>query len=366
MKITVPKAGALEVLQLAQTVVSGGGRAGVSTLRDVLLEAGPDGIRLTATDYETAARAPIPGEVAAAGAIVAPVERLVSILRETSGDTAEFEADGDHLRVAVAGGKYRVFCPKQGDFPEVPALDAKGGAALPAADLLAMLRRTRFAAATERSRYTLNAVMWERRKKALRIVATDGRRLAMEDHEASGDLGGDALLPIKAAAIFEQALANAPEGAEAVCVKADNRLVLAVGETRLSALLLEGQFPQYDAVMRKPGEHLAEAAAPGLLRAVRQAALLADEATLSLRVTLREGRALLKAASGGAGGGEADTEAEVTYAGPERTAAFDAGMLQDLLRVIGESRISVDVSAPGAAALFRAGAWTCVLMPITQ
>lgn len=368
MKVKVPKAGALEVLQLAQTVVAGGGRAGVSSLRDVLIKADATrGILLTATDYETAVLAPIPGEVAEPGEVVAPVERLTAILKETRGDTAEVRTtDEGHLRVEVAGAGYTVFCVKRETFPEVADPDPKGGATLPAAALLKMLRRTRFAAATERSRYTLNAVKFERRKGVLRLVATDGRRLAQMDCAAKGDLGAVALLPLKAAVILEQALAGAPEDAEAVCRTVDNRLVLSVGGVRLSALLLEGQYPDYESVLRKPGEPLAEAAAPDLLRAARQAALLADQSTLSLRVTLREGRALMRATSSGAGGGEADAEAEAAYAGPERSASLDAGMLQDILRAAEEDRVSIDMHSPGQAVIFRWGDWISVLMPITN
>jgi len=360
MQAQVPREPFLGALQVAQSVVSGG-RADRTSVQDVRLIGDTHGLRCLATDYELGVRLIVEGaEIKTKGEVVVPVTRLVGILRESDAATVELQSDGAHLQINVPGAEYHVNGAAPEEFPEVPEPDPSDGIEIDAPVLRDMIKRTQFAAATERSRYTLNGVRWEGIRGGLRLVATDGRRLALIDHKTGGTGHAKAvpasIVPLKATAVLEKVLAGSGDAA-VLCKVVDNRVVVAAGDTLFSALLLEGQYPEYGQVIRAPGDHPAQVEPAALLRAVRQATPLTDQET---RATVFEAK------SAGAGGGTAKVEIELPYKGPKVTIAFDPAFLSDALRALGSHEASLDVAGPSAAAVLRTeDGYTNVIMPIT-
>lgn len=369
MKAKLPRDPFLGALQVALSVVSGA-RTDRAVLQDVKLTADKQGIRVSATDYELALRVGVPeGEVLEPGVAVVPAARLVAILRESEAPAIECHTDGAHLTVQTPTARYTIFGTAPEEFPEIPEPDASGGITVERPALREMIRRTTFAAATERSRYTLNGVRWQGVKGHLRLVATDGRRLAFAEHKVGGK-GVEktippAIVPLKAMAVLEKLLGTGPDS-PVTCKVVENRIVVTTGDAAFSALLLEGQFPEYEGVIRAAGAKPAALDAAGLLRAVRQAVPLTDQDTRTVRVKLKPGGAVLRARSAGTGGGEAEVEVALKYDGPEVEIAFDATFLGDALRAIGTAEATLDVAGPSAAAVLRAGeGYVNVIMPIT-
>lgn len=369
MQVQVPREPFLGALQVAQSVV-GGGRADRTSAQDVRLIADKQGLRCLATDYELAVRLVVAGaEIVEPGEAVVPVTRLVGILRENDAATVTLKSNGAHLDITVPGAKYQVNGAAPDEFPEVPEPDPADGIEIDAQVLRDMIKRTQFAAATERSRYTLNGVRWEGIKGGLRLVATDGRRLALIDFKTGGTGHAKAvppaIVPLKATAVLEKVLAAAGE-TTVRCKVVDNRIVMAAGDTLFSALLLEGQYPEYGGVIRDPGDHPAQVEPAALLRAVRQATPLADHETRAVQVTFKKGTAVFEAKSSGAGGGTAEVRLDVPYTGPTVKIAFDPAFLSDALRALGNREATLDVVGPSAAAVLRTDdGYTNVIMPIT-
>lgn len=366
MQVKIPRAGALEMIQAAQAVTSGSSRADVSSSQNVLLEAGEDGqLRLSVTDYETSMRAVVPGEALAPGQVVVPVDRLADILKESAAEEAELVADGAHLIIRLTGAEYKVFGATTDDFPEMPTPDPSGGVEIPAATLRQMLQRTRYSAASERSRYTLNSVRWEQLEDGkLRIIGCDGHRLALMDQEVTGTLGEPALIPMKAIAVIEKVLAAAPAEAIAICKAHENRLDIQVGEAVLGTLALEGAYPDYSSVIRDEGEHPVVIDPTVMARVVRQAALCVDKASKTVRVAMHDGRMVFSATSAGAGGGEAKVEMATSYAGPDVEILFNPDFVLEILKAAGGEAVTLDLVGSTSAARMGAENWLNIVMPV--
>lgn len=369
MHAQIPREPMLTALQVAHSVI-GGAAADRTVVQDVRLTATPDGVTLRTTDYELGVRLDVPGsEVMEPGQAVVPVARLVKILRESDAGRVECRTEGAHLKLEVPGARYTVHGVAPEEFPEFPEPETTGGVTLPAGALRDMIRRTQFAAALERSRYTLNGVRFEGVRGGLRLVATDGKRLALVEHKTEGGTASKAIppaiVPLKATAVLEKMLSTAPE-APATCRVVENRLAVSSAGTHCSALLLEGQYPEYQGVIREPGPTQLPVQPSVLLQALRQAMPLAEDESRAVRLTLADGKATLRAQLAGAGGGTAEVEIEFPYAGAPLAIAFDAVYLRDALRGIGDEAAQLDVVSASAAAVFRtAGGYTNVVMPIT-
>ena len=369
MQAQIPREPWLTALQVAHSVIGGGG-ADRTVVQDVRVSATADGVTLRTTDYELGVRLVVPGsEVMEPGEVVVPVARLVKILRESEAPAVRCQTEGAHLRLELPGARYTVHGVAPEEFPEFPEPETTGGVTLPAAALRDMLRRTQFAAAVERSRYTLNGVRFEGVRGGLRLVATDGKRLALIEHKTEGGTASKAIppaiVPLKAAAVLEKILAATPE-TTITCRVVDNRLAVSAAGTHFSALLLEGQYPEYQGVIREPGPSPLPVQPSALLQALRQAMPLTEDESRAVKITLAEGKATFTAQLAGAGGGRAEVEVEFPYTGAPLTIAFDAVYLRDALRAIGSEAAQLDVVSGSAAAVFRtAEGYTNVVMPIT-
>lgn len=369
MHAQIPREPWLTALQVAHSVI-GGGSTDRTVVQDVRVSATSTGVTLRTTDYELGVRLEVPGsEVLEPGEVVVPVARLVKILRESEAGRVECRSEGAHLKLELPGARYTVHGVAPEEFPEFPEPETSGGVTLPATALRDMLRRTQFAAAVERSRYTLNGVRFEGVRGGLRLVATDGRRLALIEHKTDGATASKAIppaiVPLKATAVLEKMLSAAPAGS-VTCKVVENRLAVSAGGTHFSALLLEGQYPEYQGVIREAGPTPVAVQPAALLQALRQAMPLTEDESRAVRITMADGKATFEARLAGAGGGQAEVEMEFPYTGPSLTIAFDAVYLRDALRAIGSEPAQLDLVSAGAAAIFRTvDGYTNVVMPIT-
>src|SRR5206468_11350447 len=119
------------------------------------------------------------------------------------------EADAQKCLVQCQFNEFEMGGEDPADFPEVPAFAEEKYHELTAGPLREMIRRTLFAAATENPRYALTGILWELEGEKARLVATDGRRLAVADGAASavGDhdtQGQTHVVPTKAMQLLER------------------------------------------------------------------------------------------------------------------------------------------------------------------
>ena len=124
------------------------------------------------------------GQVGKTGAITAPAHTLYEIVRKLpEGAQVELHAaNANQLTLSSGRSHFKLGCLPVEDFPKMPEGDLKHTFKFSAADLRALIDRSRFAISTEETRYYLNGIYLHTTKlknvEVLRAVATDGHRLA--------------------------------------------------------------------------------------------------------------------------------------------------------------------------------------------
>ena len=182
--------------------------------KNVLLRAEKDGLTLHATDFEMSVRLVLDSvKVNEPGSALVPAKEMAALLREISDPTVTLETDELRCTLKSGGGSFVLVGDEPDQFPVAGDLEKTKGAKsvrIPGNKLLEMLRRTTFAAAREDSRYAINGLLLQCKDSSLRLVATDGRRLAFCYHNFEGEVP-DAEMVVSLRAL--QALARAiPEG----------------------------------------------------------------------------------------------------------------------------------------------------------
>src|SRR5262249_30191231 len=152
-------------------------------LANVLLQAEGESLRVTATDLEVGARVALPAKVAQPGTITLPARKLSDIVKELPDAPLVLRVQ-ENARAALkcGGASYKLVGLGAEDFPAVAPAESARWLALDGKLLRDMLAQTSFAMSHDESRYALNGVLMAVQEKEIRLVATDGHRLALAVH----------------------------------------------------------------------------------------------------------------------------------------------------------------------------------------
>src|SRR5213592_4205293 len=199
MKFTITR----EQLQegLAAVAAAIPAKTTLPVLANVLVEASKQGggLRLSGTDLDIAVSTTVPAEVDADGAVTLPAKKLVDIARELPSGPVRITAAGE-ARVSIESGrsKFKLLGLPREEFPSFPTVKFDKAWKAPAGVVHKLVGHVAFAASTEESRPILNGVLWELRPDRMRMVATNGHRLAKMDVPATGGQAADLIVPPKA------------------------------------------------------------------------------------------------------------------------------------------------------------------------
>jgi DNA polymerase-3 subunit beta len=226
-----------------------------------------------------------------------------------------------------------------------------------------MLTHTSFAISHDETRYALNGVLFVVQPKEMRVVATDGHRLAITTRglaQAAAPVTG--IVPRKAVSEIQRALGA---GEEVQLAITENQFVLQMPNFVMTARLIEGQFPNYEAVV--PRAHPGKLAIPRgpLMAALRRVSVMADERNKPVKLLLRPGALVLSAASHDLG--EAEEALAVSYAGEEMTIGFNSRYVLEALTPIEKDEILFEFKdglSPGVVKSVEEEGYCCVIMPM--
>src|SRR5256712_11710142 len=224
-------------------------------LANILVETTEKGIRLSGTDLDIAVSTEVSADVDAQGAITIPAKKLAEIARELPPSPVKIASVGEQ-RVTLDCGRshFKILGLPKDEFPSFPAVKFKDSWRVRAGDLRKLIDHTAFAVSTEESRPILNGVLWELRAELMRMVATNGNRLAKMAVPAKGGSAADLIVPPKA---LEQVRRLYPAEAEIEVAKSDNHIGFRAGGTLVFSRLIEGPYPNYEQVIPRENDKAA-------------------------------------------------------------------------------------------------------------
>jgi DNA polymerase-3 subunit beta len=367
MKVLCQREGLLSAFQLASVAVPA--RDLKPVLRNLKAVADSDRYTLLGTDLELGIRLEVRGiKVEEPGEALLPAGRVLSILRESTDDEISIEADPQTCLIRGQFNEFEMGGEDPADFPDVPAFSGDSYHELTGGMLREMIRRTIFAAATENPRYAVTGILWELEGDVARLVATDGRRLAVADGTAAakGDhntKGQTHVVPTKAMQLLERNLQDADERV-LVCLR-PNEALFKTERAMIYSRLVEGRYPPYREVFPKKQTVKVPLVVGPLYAAVRQAAIMTDDD--SKKVVFNFGKNKLTMQARGAQTGRSKVELPTEYDGKAVDIAFDPKFLTEMLRVLAaEDALVLELTDSNSVALFRCGdKYSYIVMPLS-
>jgi DNA polymerase-3 subunit beta len=366
MKVVCDRAMLNEAFQIAQSVVNP--RSPKPALQCVKIEADKKQMRLLATDLEVGTRVVLSEglEISEPGEILLPADKVGAILKELSSDKISITVSERTAVLETSDSNFKIMGDDPADFPTVPDFGKDGATEVESDKLVNMIHRTVFATAREAARYALNGVLWEIRGKEIRLVATDGHRLAVAKGQCKGAKSAgqvSAIVPTKAVNLIERSIDDAETveiqiGEKDLLVRAGNRVVY--------SRLVDGHFPKYEDVVPKDSDKKVELKTAEFLSAVRRAALLTNEESRGVKFTFSRTEAVLSSRAPEMGEARTTVPAAMT-GGDEETfeIAFNPFFVIDVLKVIESETFTLQLKSANKPGLIREGTtYDHVIMPV--
>ena len=164
---------------LATVAASIPAKTTLPVLANILVETTDKGIRLSGTDLDIAITTEVVADVEIMGAVTIPAKKLSEIARELSPSPVKIAAVGEQ-RITLDCGRshFKILGLPRDEFPGFPTVRFDESWRVRSGDLQQLISHTSFAVSTEESRPILNGVLWELKPDSMRMIATNGHRLA--------------------------------------------------------------------------------------------------------------------------------------------------------------------------------------------
>lgn len=344
-------------------------------LSHVLLEARKGNVLgVSATDLDLSVSSEHPCEVGKEGAVAVPAKQLFEIVRSLPEQQVTLKKAGNnYLEVKSGPSEFRIVGLPAEDFPALPKFDKVTFVDVNPAELLEQIERTSFAASTDETRYNLNGVFFEPQGAVLRMVATDGHRLALAEKPLAGDyaLKKGVILPRKGLHELKKLLG---EGAEPGQDQQETRLGFAENSAIyrrpgvvLVMRLIEGMFPDYKQVIPKQGEKIVTVGRQRLLETLRRVSVLSADKSHPVKLELAAG--VLTVRSSNPDLGDAKEDVPVEYAGEPLKIGFNARYLTDVAAVLKSDDLRLELADDLSPGVVRGAGpedagYTAVVMPM--
>ena len=372
MKIRIARDELLTGLQRVQGVVEK--RNTMPALSNILLETKQDGVELVATDLEIGIRGHYKAEVLEPGSVSVSARKLFEILREMpDSEIAITTQDNNWVQIHAGKIQFKIVGLPGADFPALPTVEREGRVSISGSGFASLIRKTMFAVGDNDARYILNGLLItlvsNDKKVMMRLVGTDGHRLAVAESELAQDAVSEmpkeirAIIPRKAAQEMRRLLEE--EAGEPLLGFTKNLVTFQRSGVFLTSRVMEGTYPNYQQVIPKDNTKKATVDRAALEAALRRVAVLSRDKTNAVRLTLDA--EMLTLYSSNPDLGEATEELPVQYRGESLTTGFNARYFLDALAAMDSEIVHLEMkSALSPCVLKPEGdpGFLCVVMPM--
>lgn len=334
-------------------------------IENVCLVATDDTLELVGTDLEVAVRFRIEDvKVEDPGTALIPSRISADFVRDLSGETVTLETVEDNCIIESDSDRCELVTVDPDEFPAIHRFPEEDALSVQAGSFTKLVDRTAFAAAREQGRYAMHGILTLVEESQLKMVATDGRRLAIScvPMDVDAKLAKRAIVPTKGMQLFCRAIKDSLEQVQLHF--GDNNFGLRTKNAEIFARLIEGEFPRYSAVIPETAENLVEADAEVLVKKLRLVSNVTAADTRAVRISI--GKDSMKIFARSTGYGEASAVVPADFKGTPSDIAFNPDYLTEGLKNCETDVVRLEFNEKTSPGKFTLGEnYVYVVMPIT-
>lgn len=349
MKFSVAQTELQQALSLISSAVPS--RTTLPVLSNILVEATGEGLQLTATDLDLSISTRATADVKTESALTVPAKKLLELVRKLPKEELKLEAKDVTLNVVSKTGRFKFLCIRPEEFPARTTVAPDTTLTIDARQFERMIKRTIYSVSTDETRPALNGALFQIAEGEVRLVATDGHRLARATLKhpgaVKGSLKGDVIIPLKA---LNHLLRLLSEGTAAAHVELSrNHARFTIGSTSLVTKLIEGPFPNYEQVLPKNNTKHLHVKRDDLASALDRVSVFSDSLTRQVKFSISPNKLRLVVQTPDQG--EATEDLEVRYDAEDLDIGYNAGYILDILRTMDSDEVTIQLNTAVTAGL---------------
>ena len=368
MRIKVSRENLISGIQTVQNIVSS--RSTLPILSNILIEAKTDILKLNTTDLDVGISCEIPVNVYEDGGITIPAKRFNDIIRELpAGDITITGKKNNQIDIEGENCRFKLMGLPREEFPKFPEFKDSEIIHLEQSVFKEMLQLTSFAVSHEETRYILSGVLIQIKEDNVRMVATDGRRLAKIDKKVVGHPpreaakqysdGIEVIIPHKAIVEISR---NLKETGQVSLIPGTNQILFNIDSVLIATRIIEGEFPNYEQVIPLEVSPKIKVKPQDLLASIRRANLLATPDFQAIKFEVFPNKLVVSKSTPDVG--ESREELPIEYGGPELMVGFNPQFFIDLLKNINQEIIELELVGPDKPAVIRLPDYLYLALPM--
>jgi DNA polymerase-3 subunit beta len=348
MKTTIKREDILTPLQ--QVIGAVERRQTLPILGNILLKSTAGDMTLTATDLEIEMVARVVSDGADDFQTTIPARKLLDICKALpSLSKIKFSIDENRVSLTSARSRFSLASLPAKDFPGLDEIDGQQSFSIQQNQLKSLFDKTSFAMAQQDVRYYLNGILMEITAGAIKLVATDGHRLALSEIKLDTGVDEDRQIIIPRKAVLELSRLLEPGDSPANCVLSQNHLRVETNALVFTTKLIDGKFPDYQRVIPVDGNKTMEVNRETLKDSMSRIAILSNEKYRGIRLTLSSGNLSIQANNPDQE--EAEEELQVEYTETDMEIGFNVTYLIDVLNVLNSEKVQIKLKDSNSSAI---------------
>jgi len=321
-------------------------------LDDFLFELHEKMLKVTASDLETTMSVTLPLENAEnPGSITVPAKLLLDTLKCFQDVPVTFSINNTSFAIEISAneGKYRLTGHNGNEYPQSPVLDDTATSQLPSSLLAEAINKTLFATGNDELRPVMSGVYLELADTGLTFVATDAHKLVRyRRSDVKADNTVTFIMPKKPLNQLKSLLSS--DEFPVLLEYNQTNASFTFRNFLLICRLIEGRYPNYEAVIPKQNPNNLVIERIPFLNAVRRVSLYGNQSTHQIRLKIT-GRELVLSAEDIDYSNEAKERLSCVYEGEDIEIGFNAKFLQEMISNLGTNEVKMELSAPNRAGI---------------
>lgn len=327
-------------------------RQTLPVLANLLVQAQNGKVAFTGTDLEVEMVAHVEVDAASEGEVTIPARKLFDIVRALpDGVHIDLKLNGERVALKAGRSRFTLATLPASEFPTIDDIELVEKVTLPEAVLKNLMDHTAFAMANQDVRYYLNGMLLDLNEDTLRCVATDGHRLALAETALSSGVGSRRQIIIPRKGVMELiGLFEAGEG-EVELEFGRNHLRVRRGEVTFTSKLIDGRFPDYEAVIPIGADQEVDLERDALRASLQRAAILSNEKYRGVKLEVSPNKLCIIAHNPEQEEAVEELEAETSV--EDLSVGFNVGYLMDALSALSGDKVRVKLRDAQSSCLLQ-------------
>ncbi len=351
MKFIVSSTSLLKQLQAVGGVINSSNTLPI--LDNFLFELEKDVLTISASDLETTMIAKVAVDKAEKnGSVAIPAKILLDTLKTFSDIPITFTVDikaGYSIEISAGEGKYKLNGHNADEFPKTPSLESSSSLEVDTQVIADAINKTIFATGNDELRPVMSGVFCQLSPENLTFVATDAHKLVRYRRtDAKSDEVASFILPKKPLNQLKNLLTH--EQGKVKIEYNNTNAFFAFGNYFLISRLIDGKYPNYDAVIPTDNPNKLTIERIPFLNSIKRVSIFSNQSTHQVRFKI-SGKELSLSAEDLDFANEAKERLTCQYEGEDMEIGFNSKFVLEMLNIIDTDEVCIEMSAPNRAGL---------------